>query len=202
MAQTIDENLLEYPGVLDRKGEQNAAGELKRRKASKEESAQEEKPKTLRERVMAARQAMDIKQRAKEKIKEKVTMPVRMGTNHALRWAWLTLIPSWGLTLIYINMHIFLRWVFPSAFCKLGEEWKPKIVGTGEHSAQSVAGTAFGIVEVMGLVLLDLLALFLILGIITIFIMLADVAAHPAREAWSFAWGWVGDVFKAILGIE
>ena len=107
---------------------------------------------SFRKRVMAARQA---KERAKKKIEEKITAPAKAGTSWLLKAAWLNLIDSFGLTLIYINMHVFLRHVFPDAFCKLGEEWKPKMVGG--HSATNVAGTAFGIVEIMGLLILDLI---------------------------------------------
>lgn len=36
----------------------------------------------------------------------------------------LNLIDSFGLTLIYINLHgLFLCWVAPGQFCKLGDEW-------------------------------------------------------------------------------
>lgn len=59
----------------------NMAGQVRQAKSGggEESEAQEEQdagqPKTLREKVMAARRAMDIKQRAKDKIQEKITMP-------------------------------------------------------------------------------------------------------------------------------
>jgi hypothetical protein len=161
----------EYNSGVRRTHDTNDPKEIMRQIAA-DEAGGGGQPRSLREKVMAARRAMDIKQRAKDKIKEKITEPVKMGTNRALQWAWTVLIPSFGLSLIYINTHVFLRWVFPSAFCKLGEEWMPKTVS--EHSSKNIAGTAFGIVEVMGLVLLDLVAFFIIFAIIAILVWLAD----------------------------
>jgi hypothetical protein len=158
---------------------------------------------SFRERIMAARQAMDLKERAKKKIEEKVMAPVKAGTNWLLKASWLNLIDSFGLTLIYINTHLFLRQIFPDAFCKLGEEWKPKMVG--ESSASNIAGTAFGIVEVMGLLLLDLIVIFIILGVLAIISMIITWATNPA-EALKAIWdlGWTGiealvSLFKGLL---
>lgn len=153
-----------------------------------EEAGGDGQPKSLREKVMAARRAMDIKQRAKDKIKEKVAAPIKMGTDRALQWAWTVLIPSFGLSLIYINTHVFLRWIFPSAFCKLGEEWMPKTVS--EHSSKNIAGTAFGIVEVMGLVLLDLMAFFILFAIAAILVWLADnIVFNAVLKVYEFVAG-------------
>ena len=175
------------------------AGQMREEKGGKDKGIEREseagsEKKTLRQSVIAARQAMDIKARAKKKIEEKVMMPIKMGTGHALRWAWATLIPSWGLTLIYINMHVFLRWVFPSAFCKLGEEWQPKIVS--QHSKENVAGTAFGIVEVMGLLLLDLAFLLIILVFASLIALMADIVENPL----SYIGEMLGMVWHAIKG--
>ncbi len=185
------------------------AGQIREEKRGKDKEVErgdetKSEKRSLRESVIAARQAMDIKAKAKKKIEEKVMMPVRQGTNWLLRWAWATLIPSFGLTLIYINMHIFLRQVFPSAFCKLGEEWMPKMVGAGEHSAKNVAGTAFGIVEVMGLLLLDLIALFLILLILGLVVMIITWLGKDFwgklwsvfKGIWDLGWGGVIDLVK------
>lgn len=159
---------------------------------------------SFRERVMAARQAMDLKERAKKKIEEKIMAPAKQGINWLLRWAWGTLIPSFGLTLIYINMHIFLRQVFPDAFCKLGEEWMPKMT-LGENSAKNVAGTAFGLAEIIGLLLLDLVAIFIIMGVLALISMIITWATNPAealKAIWSLGWTGVSalvDLFKGLL---
>lgn len=50
----------------------------------------------------------------------------RQGTGQILKLAWLNLIPSFGLTLIYINFHFIMAYLggpFAEYFCKFGEEW-------------------------------------------------------------------------------
>lgn len=139
---------------------------------------------------MSLRQTMALarlKENAKNKIKKDVTAPAKLATRQALRWAWTTLIPSWGLSLIYINMHVFLRWIFPDLFCKLGEEWQPKIVG--EHSSKNVAGTAFGIIEVIGLLMIDLIILFTILTILSLIAMIMGWIQHPLDAISKLGWG-------------
>ncbi len=133
---------------------------------------------SFRERLMAARQAMDLKERAKEKLEEKVLAPAKAGTSWLLKAAWLNLIDSFGLTLIYINLQVFLRWVLGDKFfCKLGEEWAPKLAQTGgKEIAKSFggAGKIAGIIEIMGLLVLDLAVLFIILGALGLIVMIVS----------------------------
>ena len=50
--------------------------------------------------------------------------PMRIALAKLLQSAWTNLIPSWGLTLFYIDLHVFLGLVFgKDIFCDLGEEW-------------------------------------------------------------------------------
>mgnify|MGYP007082099174 CR=1 FL=1 len=110
-----------------------------------------------------------MKDAAKEKLKTAVATPVKLATSRALQWAWGVAIPSWGLSMLYVNAHVFLHWVFPDLFCKLGAEWQPKIVGEGKHSASSVAGTGFGIAEIIALTVFDVVAIFVV------FVMLSSI---------------------------
>jgi hypothetical protein len=134
-------------------------------------------------------------QNLKNKAKEKVTAPIKMGTNRALQYAWGVLIPSWGLSIIYINMHVFLRFVFPDLFCKLGEEWVPKTMA-GESTAKNVAGTAFGIVEIIGLLIIDVLIFFIILSVLGVIVMIVDFMRQgfweQIKSLMHFIWtmGW------------
>ncbi|MFH1582859.1 MAG: hypothetical protein ABIB72_00880, partial [Candidatus Falkowbacteria bacterium] len=79
------------------------------------------------------------------------------------------------LSLIYINIHVFLKSVFgEKLFCKLGEEWIPKqITGAGGEAGKSL-GKSIGIIEVMGLLFLDLLVLFIIFGALALIVMIVD----------------------------
>lgn len=155
------------------------AGRLNEARRQDEEQANEpeneqgnQEGQSLREAKMAS-MAEEGKKGKLGKVKEKASEAAHMVTGMGLRWAWESLIPSWGLTIIYINMHAFLRLVFPSAFCKLGDEWVPKKT-FGEHSATNVAGTAFGIVEIMGLLLIDILVFFIILALVSVLLWFAD----------------------------
>jgi len=138
-------------------------------------SSGQDEPRSLRQRVQAARQALNIKERAKEKIKEKITAPAKTGTSKLLQQAWLNLIDSFGLTLIWINIHVFLRYVVgEKLFCKLGEEWIPKQISAVGGEAGKTAGKTIGLVEVMGLLFLDLIVLFIILGALAQIVMVVD----------------------------
>lgn len=132
-----------------------------------------------KDRVGQLKKNVKSKKEAEEK-KEGTTTPVKQGTNWLLKASWLNIIDSFGLTLIYINMHVFLRWVFPNLFCKLGEEWTPRIVA-GKSSTKNVAGTGFGLVEVAGLLMIDLIALIITLHIIAIIALMFDIIANPAK---------------------
>jgi len=172
----IDSRILAYPDTVRDEEERRVARELRenknRARNGVEEAAPEEDNLSLRQRVFALKKAMKKKEDKEEGLKAKVLSPIKMATNQLLKRAWMTLIPSWGFSLIYINMHIFLRWVFPDLFCKLGDEWKPKIVG--EHSSKNIAGTAFGLAEVIGLFFLDLIAIAFIFSFLTIVVMIVD----------------------------
>ena len=192
---SIDEQL------LNENQQRQAEQELKSQRSGVSNEAEDASGSgSLRERTMQARQALNIKEKAKEKLKEKVAAPAKMATGRALQWAWTTLIPSFGLSLIYINMHVFLRWVFPDAFCKLGEEWIPKTVAP--ESSKNIGGTAFGIVEVMGLLLLDLILLFFVLIIVSFIVMIMGWVKNPLKAIADLGWGAVSVLkllFKNLL---
>lgn len=170
----IDERLM--GNTLRPEQEPGAARELKgRRSGGGDEEGETGKPRSLRQRVQAARQTLDLKARAKKKIEEKITAPAKIGTSKLLQQAWINLIDSFGLTLIWINIHVFLRLVLgEKLFCKLGEEWIPKQISGAGGEAGKMANKSIGIVEVMGLAFLDLIVFFAIIGVIALLVWLAD----------------------------
>ena len=113
--------------------------------------------------VAGAKRVMGAKKAIADKAKDKVLKPAQMAAKRGLQWGWATLIPSWGFSLLWINIHVFLRTVFPNIFCKLGEEWLPKEVLEKTGSAGKEASAAAFIVESMLLVALYFL-FFLIIG--------------------------------------
>ena len=124
---------------------------------------------------MGAKREKDSRGMIGEKM-ESALNPAKMGTSSLLKWAWGVLIPSFGLSLIYINMHVFLRWIFgDKLFCKLGEEWVPKQVGSVLGEEGKMTGIGIGLIEVMGLVFLDLAVLIIILVQTAIIILMFDV---------------------------
>ena len=136
------------------------------------------------------RQALNLKERAKEKLEEKVLAPAKAGTSQLLKWAWGAIIPSFGLSLIYINLHVFLHWVLGDKFfCKLGEEWKPQLALTGgKEIAESFgsAGKIAGIIEIIGLLMLDLAVILIIFIIIGVLVMLFEAAT--GIFGWLLLW--------------
>ena len=109
-----------------------------------------------------------ITERTKTRAKQKMAMPLRMYINSALRQSWIWLVASWGLTLIYINIHAYMSMIMPSLFCKLGDEWIPAPV----KQASGFQGSKWGrVLEVMTLLFLDLVAIaivFIVLGFIAV----------------------------------
>lgn len=78
----------------------------------------------------------------------------------ALSLAWEFLIPTFGLSLIWINIHFVAHYIFHSEkFCAFGDEWS---ITSGKGS-KLMPGIEYA--EIMGMVVLDLLAFVLILVI-------------------------------------
>lgn len=151
--------------------EREAAAELNRGKRGEiGEEEETSEPRSLRQKVQAARQALNLKEQAKKKIEEKVAAPARMATSRGLQWAWSALIPSWGLSSIWINIHVFLKSVFgEKLFCKLGEEWLPKQATDAAGEAGKIATKSIGLIEVMVLIFIDLIIFFVIVGFVAMF---------------------------------
>lgn len=97
----------------------------------------------------------------------------KVATNRALAFAWLNLIPSFGLTLIYINLHVFMGFLFPGLFCKLGEEWLPKAVAGASSDVKAVSKGA-GLVETGLLIMLDFAAMLFLFFLLIIMLAIID----------------------------
>ncbi len=122
----------------------------------------------LRQGIIAAKNARNIKEKTEEEVKRKIMSPARQVTSRLLRQAWYCLIPSWGLTSVYINLHVFLRFVLgKDLFCKLGDEWFPKQI-------QNISGKAIGIIEAMVLLFINIIIAVIILIILSIIVFVVD----------------------------
>jgi len=125
--------------------------------------------------------------------------PIQQGTSKLLQQSWLNLIDSYGLTLIWINIHVFLRFTIGEKFfAKLGREWLPKVSkgasgakgvsgGGGEKLADSILGIpagGLGIIEAAVLGFFDLLVFFLlVLNLIMMLIFLYYIS-NPLGAAF------------------
>lgn len=129
-----------------------------------------------------------------------VATPIRKVTSELLRSSWTNLVPSWGLTLIWINIHIFLGMVLGNKyFCKLGVEWSDKVSGAIAKSGEikkkldEKAGNSIGLVEKIGVGCADLGCLLLLGFIIAIIALLLRIVESPM----SFFADMVGYVWDA-----
>ncbi|MEI6596585.1 MAG: hypothetical protein WCL13_00010 [bacterium] len=166
----IDEQL------LNTNQQNEAAGVLKEKKKGGGEEGGDEaggESRSLRQRVQAARQAMDLKQKAKEKIKEKVTAPAKLGTDWLLRVAWglmmgfITFIPG----VLLADLHVFGRMTLGKKFfCDLGDEWP----GSKMVNAVGPAKLFKSLGEKMGLVAANAIAFFVIIAIVSLLAWLND----------------------------
>jgi hypothetical protein len=94
------------------------------------------------------------------------------GTSQLLRMSWFALIPSFGLSLLYINIHIFMHFLFPSLFCALGEEWS--IANPILPEAKDTKNKALGMAEIMMVVGLNILIVMAVAAGLALIIMLFD----------------------------
>ncbi|MFZ2310180.1 MAG: hypothetical protein WAW11_01415 [Patescibacteria group bacterium] len=108
--------------------------------------------------------------------------PMRRATDKLLQAAWEYLIPSWGLTLFWIDIHAFLNKALgPWAFCDLGEEWIPaearKALGKSDTTKSSVA--LIKKTEEIGCGCLNLGCLFVLVALLSLVAFIAQALAHP-----------------------
>ncbi len=150
--------------------------------------------KSLRESVMENRRTEEQQEQTEEK-KKKPSPINSMGiaTSNLLKSSWINLVPSFGLTLIWINIHVFLGTVFgKKLFCKLGMEWLPGDIKKTNIKQAEKLGMGVGTFEGMGLACLDLGCLLLIIVIFIIVAGLLNVIQNPLSFL-SEAFGWVWD---------
>lgn len=154
--------------------EAEKAGEFRasRRAEILENGPEEEK--SFRERVKASK-GLNItnEERAGELIFR--DSPIRKATDSLLKFAWENLITSWGFTLLYIDIHVFLNQVFgPKVFRDLGEEWIPAAIKKlGEGKTKSAA-SMLKIAEGAGVGCLNLGCLVILLFVFVIICIIAS----------------------------
>lgn len=139
------------------------------------------------------------KGKAKTKIPTKPTEVVEVakqqGTAIALKWAWFALIPSFGLTLIYLNLHLIIRYLAGiKSFCRFGSEWRPPVAPN--IGGETVSG-ALEKGEMVAVLALDLLVFALILLIIALIGIIIDCNLRELalQEGLGTLKGWIAAKF-------
>lgn len=200
-------------GAEDVSDSAERAGKLNEAKRQGDEAGTEDgtEPQSLREAVIAEKREQEKKNQAAAGLKGMATAPMQAGTSKLLQSAWEYLIPSWGLTLIWINIHVFLSWVIGrDVFCKLGDEWlsgampgganpaQAAMLGQSAGAAKEKIGSCANLGESIVLAILDLVALAVIFALLMIIGGLLKIVDNPL-EALNALFGWAWSVLKGIV---
>ena len=206
----LDSSLLAQSGQSpkdsrDRAGDLRAAqrGGKSSKSSGQAESATsaEETPAepSLREAVQAQRRAQ-TKSRAKKAL-EKATAPARRATSKLLQEAWINIVPSWGLTIIWINIHVFLGMIFGNNFfCKLGAEWVDENIKKAQFDQAKDVGKVAGVFEGAGLACLDLGCLMLLLIVVAIVYFIISIISLN-WDGINMIYQYLGTFVKLFLNI-
>jgi len=129
----------------------------------------------------------------KDKAVEEILSPAKQGTSNLLKAAWENLIDSFGLTLIWIDIHIFLSQVLgKDLFCSLGEEWFPKGTPRNLEGAKKSVGMAEG----MAVTGLNLGCLILVIGVLSLVAMIVSGIENPMKAIKAI----FGTIWCSVIG--
>ncbi|MFA5188488.1 MAG: hypothetical protein WC460_03960 [Patescibacteria group bacterium] len=128
----------------------------------KQESENKNNAETARALQLRKRQLIAMRQnQTQENAESPVSKVGAKFTAQALKFSWLNLIDSFGLTLIYINFHFLGKYIAGSnLFSDFGEEWLPK---TASEAMPGKGGGAPKWFEIIALFLLDFILIILVL---------------------------------------
>ncbi len=234
----IDENLMAKPAKeskdenesSERAGDfrQNAgASRLQKSGAGSDNSADSEDDSNFSQSALSIREAAMAKKKTSNEVTQEedpgsaAAKAVNQGTSEMLKQSWLNLIPSWGTSLIWINIHVFLRQILgPKLFCKLGDEWAPggtsgSVISEARRSSVNASDTADSdgskwtsgqgrkssfnnVGESAGLAGCDGCCLFVVLIIMTIIVIIYKALSEP-DTAISLLGAGLWDLIKSLF---
>lgn len=163
-----------------------------------EQAAAEEEEEALTQARIADtyRQAIQVARQTKAGVSavasEAAEVATNMATGKLLQQYWINMPETFGLTIILIDIHIFLWLVLGKKyFCPLGSEWSiggGKNIGVGAAGARpAFLGAAEGeaaILEWIIVLILNLILLAVILFDIVIYGMAIYSIVHPLETMW------------------
>lgn len=196
--RALDKAGIDLEGNRPRFDISSVGGTSAENRASRKEKALAKEKARRRDHRSALALATDVMpERIREKARtaeEEMGKFVRKGTSRLLTQSWINLIDSFGTTLIYIHIHVFLRLTLGTDFfCKLGHEWYDVYAAKVERALNSADNavnrflrrqldhmkTLTGIVEVLVLLIIDLLILFVFIMVLVMAITMALIVTMP-----------------------
>lgn len=154
-----------------------------------ESGGESDRPTSLREAVQTRKRQQAAAAKAAEAAGGEAATPMSRGTGKLLQQAWMHLPDSLGLSLIWINIHVFLGAIFGNKFfCKLGAEWLDNNIAAAQSDYAKKQGKMIGAVEPMGLACCNLGCLLAIISIFCLVGLLLGVLDNPFRIFTVF-WG-------------
>lgn len=185
----LDDQLINKEKSGKKEAASDRAGKYLEATRGSSSDAAEEAGSSLRERIFKKKK--EAESGAADKVAEVATAPIRKGTSKLLQQAWLNLADSFGLTLIWIDIHVWLGTIFGNKFfCKLGQEWLDSSIVSAENEYAKSQGQMLGTVEPMVTGCCNVGCLFILLCIGMIIAMIVGVITNPL-EALSAAFGYL-----------
>ena len=117
-------------------------------------------------------------------------------TSNLLKAAWQNIIPTFGLSVIWIDIHIILSQVLgKDLFCSLGSEWLPK----GTPRNLDGAKRSLGLTEGMGVGCLNIGCLVIFLSVLVVIAMIVTGINNPLeviKNIFATLWCAIGNCEK------
>lgn len=155
---------------------QNKAGELREEQRGSIPGKTGEEASGIREAVRRDKIAGPKQLTGKTLERKSLENPFLTMTDGLLKGAWTNLLPSWGLTLLWIDIHVFLNKVLgPSAFRDLGEEWIPANIKKLGQEKSKEAASMLRLSESAGCGCLNLGCLFIVIAILSVISLIVSV---------------------------
>lgn len=146
---------------------------------------------------LAARAALLAAKKNQEKSAEKGSVGNgNPATSSLLKAAWQNIIPTFGLSVLWIDIHIFLSQVLgKDLFCSLGSEWFPK----GAPRNLDGAKRSLGLTEGMGVGCLNMGCLVVFLSVLVVIAMIVTGINNPLeviKNIFATLWCAIGNCKK------